>query len=49
MHAHGSKCINAATYACGLIECIARSQITEYNEVVFNNQRGYLVDIEIEK
>ena len=33
----------------GVIDYIARCQVTECDEVILNDHRGYLIDIEIER
>ena len=45
----GTKCINIVLCVHRLIKCIADCQMVKCDEVVINDHRGYLVDLEIER
>jgi len=46
---YGKKCINIVMCTYRLINYVASCQLTEHDEVIINNHRGYLVDLEIER
>jgi len=46
---HGSKCIDIVMSTYGVIDYITGCQVTECDEVILNDHRGYLIDIEIER
>jgi hypothetical protein len=46
---YGMKCIDAVFCTYGLIEFISGSQMVECDEIIMNDHRGYLIDIEIER
>ena len=46
---YGKKCIDVVMYTYGLIDYVAGCQLIECDEVIMNDHRGYLVDLEIER
>jgi len=46
---YGTKCIDIVMCTYGLVEFISGCQMVEYDKVILNDHRGYLVDIEIER
>ena len=45
----GKKCIDVVLCTHGLLEYISGSQMVECDEVIINDHRGYLLDLEIER
>ena len=45
---YGTKCIDIVMCTYRLAEFISGCQIVECDEVILNDHRGYLVDVEIE-
>ena len=46
---YGTKCIDVVLCSYGLLEYISGCQIVECDEVILNDHRGYVVDLEIER
>ena len=45
----GKHCIDAVMCTCGLIEFIEGCQLTECDEIIMNDHRGFIVDVAIER
>ena len=45
----GKHCIGAVMRACRLIEFIEGCQLTECDEIIMNDHRGFIVDVAIER
>ena len=48
-HKYGKNCIDAALCTYGVIQFIEGCQMTECDEIILNDHRGYIVDINIEE
>ena len=46
---YGSKCIDVALCTYGLIDYIEGCQLTECDEILMNDHRGYVLDINVER
>ena len=49
VHKYGKNCIDIVMHACGLIDHIDGCKLTKCDEIIINDHRGYLVDVEIER